>query len=116
MDGNRRSKGWGCTPLINIVTGITSFNYHPTLIISTPHLYFYFSRLISNCTPDMELKVWQHASAGAMTGVAASLFICPLELVKCRMQAIHQLCSTTGGPNYVANPQFPKTTYVKYVY
>eukprot|EP00914_Ancora_sagittata_P015835 GHVO01031448.1.p1 GENE.GHVO01031448.1~~GHVO01031448.1.p1 ORF type:complete len:420 (-),score=11.47 GHVO01031448.1:278-1468(-) len=35
-----------------------------------------------------ELAVWQLASAGAMTGVLASFVLCPIELVKCRMQAL----------------------------
>ncbi|ELT98792.1 hypothetical protein CAPTEDRAFT_170059 [Capitella teleta] len=35
-----------------------------------------------------DLAVWQLASAGAMTGVLASFVLCPVELVKCRMQAL----------------------------
>lgn len=40
-----------------------------------------------------DLKVRHHATAGAMTGVVASFFLCPLELIKCRMQALEQLTS-----------------------
>lgn len=35
-----------------------------------------------------ELNVWDHASAGAMTGVVASFVLCPMEVVKCRLQAL----------------------------
>ena len=45
-----------------------------------------------------ELKVWQLASAGAMTGVMASFVLCPIELVKCRMQAL----SSGGGQTAVS--------------
>lgn len=47
---------------------------------------------ISIATPDNKghhhLQVWQLASAGAMTGILASFVLCPVELVKCRMQAL----------------------------
>ena len=46
-----------------------------------------------------ELKVWQLASAGAMTGVLASFVLCPIELVKCRMQAL-----ASGGSCKIAPP------------
>ena len=35
-----------------------------------------------------ELTVAQHATAGAMTGILASFILCPIELVKCRLQAV----------------------------
>ena len=36
----------------------------------------------------MDLTVWDHASAGAMTGAVASFVLCPMEVVKCRLQAL----------------------------
>lgn len=38
-----------------------------------------------------ELTLVHHASAGAMTGIVASFVLCPLELVKCRLQALQQV-------------------------
>lgn len=35
-----------------------------------------------------DLTVWDHASAGAMTGVVASFVLCPVEVIKCRLQAL----------------------------
>ena len=37
------------------------------------------------------ITVTQHAAAGAMTGVLASFVLCPMELVKCRMQAMTEV-------------------------
>jgi len=34
------------------------------------------------------LSLCQHASAGALTGVTATLLLCPLEVIKCRLQAL----------------------------
>lgn len=50
-----------------------------------------------------ELAVWQLASAGAMTGILASFVLCPVELVKCRMQAL--CCGDTcyGMPRSINN-------------
>jgi len=39
-----------------------------------------------------ELTVIEHASAGALTGVTASFLLCPLELTKCRLQALQVGC------------------------
>lgn len=35
--------------------------------------------------------IWHHAGSGAMTGVMASFVLCPMELVKCRLQALRTL-------------------------
>ena len=51
-----------------------------------------------------ELSAWQHAGAGAMTGITASFVLCPLELLKCRLQALQQVTSTpVGGATQVAS-------------
>ena len=46
---------------------------------------------LSGQTHLYNLHLWQHACAGAMTGVVASFVLCPLELIKCRMQALQQV-------------------------
>ncbi|KAI0230166.1 Mitochondrial ornithine transporter 1 [Lamellibrachia satsuma] len=43
-----------------------------------------------------ELKTWHHASAGAMAGILSSFVLCPLELLKCRLQALQQTASLGG--------------------
>merc|ERR1712038_1926222 len=52
-----------------------------------------------------ELSVCQHASAGAMTGVVASFVLCPMELIKCRMQALQQLsaCKSSASVKQVGS-------------
>ena len=44
-----------------------------------------------------DLHVWQHASAGAMTAIMASFFLCPLELIKCRLQALQHLSKSNSN-------------------
>ncbi len=44
-----------------------------------------------------DMTVTQHASAGAMTGVVASLFLCPLEVVKCRSQALQSITTSAAA-------------------
>lgn len=48
-------------------------------------------RRATGCSKTHDLTVWHHAAAGAMTGVVASFILCPLELLKCRMQAMKQV-------------------------
>jgi len=43
-----------------------------------------------------ELHTWHHASAGAMAGILSSFVLCPLELLKCRLQALHQTAAPGG--------------------
>ena len=43
------------------------------------------------------LTVWHHATAGAMTAVVASFLLCPLELIKCRRQALMATAEGKGG-------------------
>ena len=51
-------------------------------------------RSLSGKQSTEDLLVWEHATAGAMTGIVSSFFLCPMELVKCRLQAMHQLAAT----------------------
>lgn len=48
-------------------------------------------RRLTGCSKTHELTVWHHAAAGAMTGIVASFILCPLELLKCRLQAMKQV-------------------------
>lgn len=48
-------------------------------------------RRLTGCSKTHDLTVWHHAAAGAMTGIVASFILCPLELLKCRLQAMKQV-------------------------
>lgn len=50
-----------------------------------------------------ELQTWHHASAGAMAGILSSFVLCPLELLKCRLQALQQT-AVPGGATVRASP------------
>lgn len=45
----------------------------------------FICKLCNIATPS-DLMLCHHASVGAFTGILASLFLCPLEVVKCRLQ------------------------------
>ena len=48
-----------------------------------------------------QLSPVYHASAGAMAGIASSFVLCPLELVKCRLQALQVTTAATSVPKFV---------------
>lgn len=60
------------------------------------------------------LTVWDHAMAGSMTGVVASFVLCPLELIKCRQQALQNgvlkvYCKNKTAPSYKRGGLFQLT-------
>jgi solute carrier family 25 ornithine transporter 2/15 len=48
-------------------------------------------RRVSGCLSIHDMNIWHHAGSGAMTGIVASFVLCPLELVKCRLQVLKQV-------------------------
>ena len=47
--------------------------------------------MFTGCSKVEDLTIWHHAGSGAMTGVIASFVLCPMELIKCRLQALHSM-------------------------
>lgn len=56
--------------------------YIKTLSSSYSYLLLYLSLLVSDL---------QKASAGSLASIFSSMAICPTELVKCRLQAMHEM-------------------------
>ncbi len=51
-------------------------------------------RKITSCPGKEYMTIWHHAASGAMTGIVASFVLCPLELVKVRLQALQKVTTT----------------------
>ncbi|KAM9853071.1 solute carrier family 25 member 15a isoform 1-T3 [Aulostomus maculatus] len=57
-------------------------------------------RLVSGMEKSIELSTLQKACAGSLASIFSSLALCPTELVKCRLQAMHEMEASgkiTGG-------------------
>ncbi len=51
---------------------------------------------MAGATNRQDLNVAHHACAGALTAVTASFVLCPIEVVKCRMQVAHSVKDQKG--------------------
>ena len=65
---------------------------------------------LMRCQDGSQLTVVQHAMAGATTGITASFILCPIELVKCRLQATAGVAHGTGVSRWVCLDAFLRSS------